>query len=369
MEADMAALGRWTRTKPSDDASLPPLTYWDRHGMLPRVMGGSAIVVYGRQGSHKTGLVLKMCLDAAFEKGAKVLYLAPEGAHGIMTARLPAACKERGKAVAELDECWATFSTAASLVSPPEIDELIHAMRLQGFHPDIISIDTMTRASGGCNINEPAAGTALMLGMERLGRAFDAAVIAVTHPGKDEGRGAIGSSLIENLAYAIWHVSLSGNGIFATVEKMKDGPADFTKAFKVLNPNEVPVIVDPTPGERLNQDAPDPVSEMVVRGALLACGAIRQDSGIPERQLVEAIAGHSPDDMTSDEYKAWIVHRRGVAEGLRLARQKRNWAKPMVREWCQDGATVPEWFWSLGHQESLMTLRAAPSPLEQKQPW
>lgn len=332
---------------PAEDAAQPPLAYWDRRrqGILPRIIGGCVVIAYGERSSHKTGVILKECLDAVFGKGARVLYLAAEGAHGIWTARLPAACKHRGRSVDDLNGRWHTLAVAPNLLDFADIDTLIATCREAGFSPDIIVIDTLTRAVHG-DINAPAVGAAATMGMERLGAAFDATVIAITHPGKDESRKAIGSSLFDSLAFAVWKVRLSGETVFVTVEKMKDGPADFTVAAKIASGDDgVPVVVDVASGEALPLPASDNlVTEATVRGVLIAKAGYGKKEGITEARLCELLCGPKPVNP-SDEHSDWVVRRVKIAHGLRSARQKREWAKRLCEEWTQPGATKTEWFW------------------------
>jgi hypothetical protein len=92
------AASRFAGRTPSEDANQPPLTYFDDHrtlSIMPRVPDGAALIVTGKRSSHKTGVVLKECVDAAL-KGVHILYIAYEGAHGIRTKRLPAICRQRG---------------------------------------------------------------------------------------------------------------------------------------------------------------------------------------------------------------------------------------------------------------------------------
>src|SRR4051794_22760661 len=97
---------------------------------------------------------------------------------------------------------WHTFSTTPGLMNDPEMKELIEACQEQEFKPDIVVIDTLTRAAKGYDISAPQTGIGLVTGMEVLADAFKAVVVAITHPGKDASRGSIGSSLVESLAYA-----------------------------------------------------------------------------------------------------------------------------------------------------------------------
>ena len=246
---------KWIFRTPEEDANQPPLTYFDDHrikSVLPRLPGGCTVIAVGPRTSHKSGTVLKECLDAVFNKGARVVYFAPEGAHGIKHSRLACALKRRGKTWADVDPYWRTFDAAPGIMSEGEIDDFVEAANAEGFKPDIIVLDTMTRAAGAVDISSPMVGIGLILGMERLAAAFDATVIAVTHPGKDPARGSIGSSLVESLTFAIWKISFDGSAVRVCVDKMKDGPADFTVPLKVeFADNGVPVVVEMPLGERL----------------------------------------------------------------------------------------------------------------------
>jgi hypothetical protein len=347
---------KWIFRTPAEDAEGPELTYWDKwrvtkkQGMAPRIIGGCSLVVCGERSSHKTGVVMKECLDAVFNEGAKVLYLALEGAHGIWKARLPAACEKRGKSLDDLTGKWHTFSMSPGLLNEAEIDEMIAECQAEGFLPDIVVIDTMTRAVKGFDINAPATGSGLIDGMERIGKAFDALVIAITHPGKDATKGSIGSSLIESLAFAIWCVRRDGDAVFVEIQKMKDGPQDFTVPFKVVwTDSGVPVITDPAPGESLIKVEQDDaaVSEATVRTALSWRDAYGIAACIFEDRLAEELAGERPAaNADVDEHTIWNTRHEKIKVNLRSARSKRKWASLISGERCQPGGNklLPCWF-------------------------
>jgi hypothetical protein len=293
---------------PEEDANVPPLEFWDEHKTLPRLPSGCSVIAYGPTGSHKTGVALKYCLDAVLNKGARVLYLAPEGAHGIRTTRLRIACRHRGKTLPDLSGHWHTMSTTPRLMIDGEIDELIEACRQNGFHPDIVVIDTLTRAAHGYDISAPQTGEGLITGMERLAAAFDAAVVAITHPGKDSTKGSIGSSLIESLAYAIWKITLkkATEEITLRVEKMKDGEADFSVHFAVeRDERRVPVIVDgkapvaPPAAEASPLDAPTASDHQSLRDRVI--DALRlHTSPLTTARLSVLLVPKEPDENGED---------------------------------------------------------------------
>jgi hypothetical protein len=289
--------------------------------------------------------------------------LACEGAHGIKTSRLPAACKQRGIGIEALDDLWRTFPASPGLMAPAEIDELIARCREEDFSPDIIVIDTLTRAIAGFDINAPATGAGLIIGMERLGAAFDAAVVAVTHPGKDTDKGAIGSSLIESLAFAIWRVDLDGEAVFAEVQKMKDGPAEFSVPFKVTWLGKLgepvpagkgtPVVVEVAPGEHLERasrvDGEALVSEGKVRIELLRLQRYGRKSGITEMNLTRDLAGAEPVD--DDEHLEWETRRNKIAKQLQVSRSQKVWAKRLVAQEVRIHGGILEWVWFLPEDE------------------
>jgi len=238
--------GRFPRRKPSEDAIAPPLTFWDKRKLLPK--HPSVGFAYGKQGSHKTGLFVKLGLDA-IEEGAKVLFLALEGAYGFKTARLPKAreardmpWEARDMPWETLDAAWFTISDTWSLLRPEDHQALDDACG--DFRPNIIFIDVLTRAAAGLDINSPEGAQAIINAAYELARRFGCPVVFAGHPGKDTSKGMMGSYLFEALADFVWCVTHKGGKIFVRVEKLKDGEADRTEFFAVDKSRRVPVIID-----------------------------------------------------------------------------------------------------------------------------
>jgi hypothetical protein len=144
--------------------------------------------------------------------------------------------------------------------------------------------------------------------MERLAAAFDAAVVAITHPGKDSTKGSIGSSLIESLAYAIWKITLkkATEEITLRVEKMKDGEADFSVHFAVeRDERRVPVIVDgkapvaPPAAEASPLDAPTASDHQSLRDRVI--DALRlHTSPLTIARLSVLLVPKEPDENGED---------------------------------------------------------------------
>jgi hypothetical protein len=276
------------RRKPSEGASLPPLTYFDRDRILPHVPGGCTVTVIGAKSSHKTGLVMKKCLDAIEETDARVLYIATEGANGIETARLPAYREARGMSWEMLDAHWNTVAVRFNLASPSDHEDLIAAYR--DFKPDIVVIDVLGKAAPGMDLNAPATGTLLMTMADDLAEAFNATVIIPMHPKRD-GVEALGSIFFGALTFAEWHCTRERDQVKVWVEKMKDGKAEFAVHYGITwtAPGGVPIIREPTVTEiseaRKRSDEPAIKAEVI---------AILQQAQHPDRmtEMAEQLAGN-----------------------------------------------------------------------------
>jgi Bifunctional DNA primase/polymerase, N-terminal/AAA domain len=290
---------------PSEDESLEALTYYDDERTMPCVPDGATLIVVGQKQSHKTGIVMKKCLDAMGRVGAKVLYVAAEGAHGIRTIRLPAYREARGLDWGILDERWRTLSASFDLFSGDDRAELIEEYRT--FNPDILVLDTLTRVIPGQDINGPSAGGGINIYAEELANAFNALVILIHHPGKNDRKDALGSTLITSLAYAVWIVSAEDETVKVYVDKMKDGKAEFAVHYKVGRFGAgVPVIEDLPPGERPRGMASTEKAEMLNRKweVIKALQRLNGPGGVPitvrllAEELVPAEPGESPESRT-----------------------------------------------------------------------
>jgi hypothetical protein len=238
---------------PEEDALEPPLEFWDGHrgkdAIIPKVNGGCAIVVYGPRSSHKSGVMLKELVELALNKDARVLYIAAEGANGIKTARLPALMKHLGRPLSDLKGKWVTLAAAPDVLNEGDMLELHGELREAGFSPNFIVMDTGTRCIGFADINSTAIGTAAIVAMEDFAQPYNATLFYVTHPGKDEDRGVIGSKQQENQAFGQWLIKHDGKGgLTVTVEKLKDGRQHFSVPLQV-NIDGVPVVKDLDPEE------------------------------------------------------------------------------------------------------------------------
>jgi hypothetical protein len=215
---------------------------------------------YGSQGSHKTGLFIKLGLDAIEEKHARVLYIAAEGAYGIQTARLPKAREARGMSWDVLEPVWRTEPETFNLLRAEDHEALFEAYGW--LKPDIIFIDVLTKVAGG-DINHPADAAAIMSAADKLSQRFQAVVVFAHHPGKDKSRGMLGSALLEALADFVLKVRHQDGKVWVEVEKLKDGPADRTVSYDVDTTRGIPVVVDSTFDVVADFNPEDPIAAAI----------------------------------------------------------------------------------------------------------
>jgi AAA domain len=231
---------RFGGLSPSQGALLPRLSYWDDAKPLPRSnMGGCVGFLVGQYGSHKTGTAIMLALDAIQRHGARVLFIAAEDANGVAKTRLPAACKARGTKLADIDAHWRTETETFDLLSETDRNEIIQAYR--EFAPDLIFIDVLTRVVVA-DINAPETGMRVMQAVYALAAPFGATVVIAHHPGLNSSGRPLGSSLFTSLADFCLSASHKDGVVSTKVEKMKNGPDNFTARYKT----QLVTLVDPS---------------------------------------------------------------------------------------------------------------------------
>jgi AAA domain len=231
---------RFGGLSPSQGALLPPLSYWDEAKTLPRSnMGGCVGFLVGQYGSHKTGTAIMLALDAIQRHGARVLFIAAEDANGVAKTRLPAACKARGIKLADIDAHWRTETETFDLLSETDRALVIEAYR--DFAPDLIFIDVLTRVVTA-DINAPETGMRVMQAVYALAAPFGATVVIAHHPGLNSSGRPMGSSLFTSLADFCLTAKHKDGVVSTHVEKMKNGPDNFTVRYKT----QLVTLVDPS---------------------------------------------------------------------------------------------------------------------------
>lgn len=171
---------------------------WIIPEMIPEA---STILLVGPSGSYKSFFALDLALSIATRTATSntapllvgpTFYAAAEGRANIKKARRRAWKLARG--VDAVPDFY--VGPAPMLALPEEVqqfgDEI--ARRCEGRKPRLIVFDTLAKVMAGLNENDAADAGKFIKLCDSLVDQFGCSVLALHHTGKDEGRGARGSS-------------------------------------------------------------------------------------------------------------------------------------------------------------------------------
>lgn len=203
---------------------------WLIEGMLPE---HSLALLYGPWGVHKTFMALDMALSVASGRPwgplkenkmepRPVVYLAGEGAHGFK-ARLGAWLEQAGYDDVPLFHLVPAMPLFAV---DEQLKQLAEAIKEAHIRPAMIVVDTVARAMAGMDENAQKDAAVFVARCDELRRAFDAALLGVHHTGKDQSRGARGSTVLPGSVDVLIRVepAAAAHEVILHMEKQKDGP-------------------------------------------------------------------------------------------------------------------------------------------------
>ena len=320
---------RFPPRRPSEAKDQPPMVWLDADNLFPS--GPRIMVIYAEKTNLKTQFALAKSIEIVSRTEGRVLYIAAEDGHGVDTQRLPAYVEKRGIDWQTLDDHWWSISEPIDLIGDGE--QLIADVKEQGFAPDVVVIDVMTACTGAADINLPGVGNSLMNAAQRLANAFNALVILLTHPGKDENRGPVGSYAFTARADVVLLLNRQKDMLAVTVEKMKSGPGGHTVAFLVESHNGLPLVGARKPADRKVSLTDD---EILIH--LAAAGAREFASGLNDHQLAERIIGDRRADEDQTTHATRIVR---MAASLK----QRHKTTRLGEKATMDGGRQPYWRW------------------------
>lgn len=227
---------RYAFRDPVEEANKPPLAYWDTRGVFPKYNGGATCIVYGDTGVFKTYFLLSVCLRLLFEHPdqPRIAFYAGEGPYAVGKMRVPAICNYLGKSVVDLRDTgrWRKADNAVRLNSVEDM-EVVHE-QLDAFRPDIIVVDTVSRALAGENTNDPKVVSLALDTADDLHKRHHSLVMLTHHIGKDESLGASGSKNFVNMPDVSLYITLlARDAIKVHVKKMRDGKDGFSVGYRV----------------------------------------------------------------------------------------------------------------------------------------
>jgi hypothetical protein len=331
---------------PVEEANRPPLEFWDEHKLFIKSPEGAVVVPYGGTGVHKTGLTLSKAIDLIFNHPSKprVAYFAGEGSYAFGQARVGAACSLFGKTVEELAATGQFHQISAAPLFSSDLHMKVVLEVLAPFRPNIIVIDTLTRAMPGENFSHIDVMTKAFAVADALRRQFNALIIIIHHEGKDADKGAIGSSLLSGNADTVLYLrKLDDQTVTVDVEKMRDGQDGFTVGYRVQRFNSGVPALSPMKEDELRtaeksnkSQLIDELSEDKFRWALFVRKVRGKERARPYKEIAEVLAGERPRDMKSIEFREWQGRANDIARkiGRKIMPWNRN-GKTHAAKWGQ----------------------------------
>jgi hypothetical protein len=221
----------------ADNVSDPT---WLIPGILPSTGIG---MMYGPSGSYKSFLALDMALCLAYGHAGQwgappvkndVLFFAGEGPVATSKKRWPA-WLEHAK-IENRDEHRFLIMDRVPLHSDTDAWEAIKADLAElDAKPALIVIDTLARLLTGLDENSAKDITMVTGFLESLARYYECFVLVIHHTGKDEKKGARGSSALLANVDASFSTTKKDGGSALSVVKQKDADVpDTPHYFKVV---------------------------------------------------------------------------------------------------------------------------------------
>ncbi|WP_319927851.1 helicase RepA family protein, partial [Xenorhabdus littoralis] len=207
-------------------------------GIIP---AHSLCSIYGASGSYKSVLAGAWGCHIATGKAwagkqvaqGSVLYVVGEGGSGV-PQRIKAWEIVNGQTV----ENMYLINTPVFPASPAEVHELVIAAQQveseTGQPMRLIILDTLARCFGGADENDSKDMGAFVRGCDELKAKTGASILVVHHSGKDESKGARGSSAFRaalDVEYRINQEGEKGGAQIITCTKMKDAEEPETQAY------------------------------------------------------------------------------------------------------------------------------------------
>jgi hypothetical protein len=200
---------------------------WLIPGLLPAHGIG---MLYGESGSYKSFLALDMALSLAFgipgQWGAPpvkndVLFLAGEGPVATSKKRWPAWMEWQGMEFRSDHRFFISPEVPLYTDSTAWENVKLDLAELKA-KPSLIVIDTLTRLITGLDENSAKDASMITKFMEQLARYFECFVLAIHHTGKDQNKGARGSSAFFANVDTVLTTRRKQGGTELRVKKQKD---------------------------------------------------------------------------------------------------------------------------------------------------
>lgn len=222
----------------ADNYLKRPRVEWIIKGVLPR---GKLGMTYGGSGDGKTFAILDMVCAVARGvawRGRKtvrghVVYICAEGAAGFVS-RIAAYTLHHGVARKELGDYLTIIPNTPNFLTAKDVQEVAAEIIKHNEKTDLIVVDTLAQTTTGADENSAKDMNVALRHIEMLAELTGASCHLIHHAGKDESRGARGTSALKAPLDVQFHVSKDGDRRVFWIDKMKDGPDGFGWNFDLL---------------------------------------------------------------------------------------------------------------------------------------
>lgn len=302
--------------------------------LIPNILPSTGIgMLYGPSGSYKSFLALDMSLCLAFgiagQWGAPpvkndVLFLAGEGPVATAKKRWPAWLEWQG--IGNRDEHRFFIKDRVPFYTDAAAWEIVKADLAElNAKPSLIVIDTLSRLLTGMDENVAKDATMVTTFMEQLARYYECFVLAVHHTGKDESKGARGSSAFHANMDTVLATKMKVGGTEFRVKKQKDADVSDEISYFAIKEVGTSIVL-----ERAAALA-DPVSEKK-QASRYAWASVEEVV-----KVLEGLGGETSEMVLSLE----IASMHGIDKDMVRKQLNQNdaltWLRPEKGKW-----TIPK---------------------------
>lgn len=299
----------YPRDETEQDALKDP--EWLIPDMLP---AEGTTILYGPPGSWKSFIALDIALTLASgiarygapeRSPVPVVYVAAEGARGIVRLRRPAWRIAHG-ITGPLP--FFAVDTAPLIARPQDVIDLLKAIETRKIAPKLLVLDTVARMMAGKNENDARDAGEFIEAMDMLKRALGCSVLAIHHTGKDDARGARGSNAflggVDTMLEVKAHKDTKALALHVRRQKDADEPeTPWTFEGRVVGPSLVFFETD-TATHRTLVKGEDTYNPAKVGQALRALRAIGPDAGVATLVLATHMVPMLQEEKPEDRAQA-----------------------------------------------------------------
>lgn len=224
---------------------------WLVPGIIPSFGTG---MIYGESGSYKSFVTLDMALCLAYGIPGQwnappvkndVLFMAGEGPVATAKKRWPAWLEWQG--ISDRESHRFLIKDRVPFYTDSDAWEHVKADIAElGAKPSLIILDTLTRLITGLDENSAKDASMITNFMEQLSRYYECFVLAVHHTGKDQNKGARGSSAFYANFDTVISTKLKAGGAEFRVRKQKDADVSDEISYFAVKESGQSIVLERT---------------------------------------------------------------------------------------------------------------------------